>query len=171
MAEQYISVGKLGKPHKLSGAFRFYFYNALRNKKKFPKNFLLYVRGSFLPFFVKSNKWKSNTEGFIAFEEIITPEMARNYSGSEIYLMQDEAKKYFGTDEDYLALIGYKIIGEDDEQIGTITELYENPANVLASVKINGREVLIPLAEEFILKKDSKKKTLKVSLPEGLLEL
>ena len=70
MAEQHISVGKLGKPHGLSGAFRFLLHRELKSKKKFPNHFFILQKGNFLPWFIKEIEWLGFDSGFILFEEI-----------------------------------------------------------------------------------------------------
>lgn len=54
---------------------------------------------------------------------------------------------------------------------GRLTDYYDSDANPLFEVEIDGRQVLIPAVEEFIARIDFKGRTLKMVLPEGLLEL
>lgn len=73
-------------------------------------------------------------------------------------------------DEFYLEdLIGFKVMANGLR--GTLTDYYDNEANPLFGLTIDGREVLVPAVEEFIAHIDFQRRTIKLVLPEGLLEL
>ncbi len=171
-AEQNIAVGKLGKPHGISGAFRFYMHRELKSAQKFPKHFLVMERGTLLPWFVSKTEWLAFNEGFIWFEEVTTPEKAKLYSGRELFLTGKDVNTYFKKDSgSYSELLGYVAIEETEGEIGTIEEIIENPGQILLAIKTETKEVLIPLVEEFIVDINKKKKELLLNLPEGLLDL
>ena len=169
---QNIAIGKLGKPHGISGAFRIYMQRELKNAKKFPPHFLVLEKGSLLPWFVTKVEWIGYNEGFIWFEDITTPEKAKLYSGRELFLSEKEVNSYFKKNAvGYEYLIGYTAIDEESGTIGTITEVIENPGQILLSIKGDEKEYLVPLADDFIVDVNDKKKELLLSLPEGLLDL
>ena len=67
------------------------------------------------------------------------------------------------------AIIGYCLVNDaDGKEIGTIATIDDTTANVLFELE-DGK--LIPVAEEFIKTIDSDKREIRVTLPEGLLEL
>ncbi len=170
--QQHTVVAKLGKPHGISGAFRFYMLRELKGKNKFPKHFLVHEKGNLLPWFVVKTEWIGFEEGFIWFEEITNPEKAKLYSGRELYLAEKDVTTYFKKDSsDYGFLIGYNAIDETLGQIGVVQEIIENPGQILIAVKSGENEALIPLVEEFIVEINKKKKELQLNLPEGLLDL
>ena len=173
MAEKTISVGKLGKPHGISGAFRFLLDRPFKNKKKATPYFLIENKGAMTPFFIVSIEWLGLSDGFIQFEEVKSPEEARRYSGTTLYLYEKDCQALFAKNQDQIGfLVGYTIIDEQLGEVGTISELFDNPAQLLASVtKLDGGEVMIPLPDEFIVDINKKKKELTVDLPEGLLEI
>jgi 16S rRNA processing protein RimM len=55
--------------------------------------------------------------------------------------------------------------------LGKILEVIEQPHQLLCRIEVQGKEALIPLHEETILKIDKKKQQVIVELPEGLLEI
>lgn len=172
MTESYISVGKLGKPHGIRGAFRFLLHRELRTKTKMPLHFMLLHKGSYLPFFITESEWTGFNEGIILFEEISTPEKAKQYSGSQLWLDEKTVNRLFKkTGDDLSFLVGWLATDEAGEEIGTIETIEENPGQVLATLNCNGRQVYIPLADDFILNTDKRKKQISLALPEGLLDL
>ncbi len=170
--EQNITVGKLGKPHGISGAFRIYMQRELKSPQKFPKHFLVQERGTLLPWFVTKVEWIGFNEGFVWFEEITNPEKAKQYSGRELFLTEKDINTFFKKDSgSYSELIGYKAFEETEGEIGIIEEIIENPGQILLSIKSETKEILIPLVDEFIVEVNKKKKELLLNLPEGLLDL
>ncbi len=170
--EEYITVGKLGKPHGIRGAFRFSLYEGLKSKKKAPKHFWLESSGSFLPWFIQKIEWTGGEEGIINFEEITSPEKAHIYSGCEVFLTRADARQYLkkkDTGFDYL--IGFMALQDKDELIGIIEEISDATGQTLLSVNKNGKEVIIPLVDDFVVSINKKKKEIIFDLPEGLLEL
>ena len=67
-------------------------------------------------------------------------------------------------------LLGYIIINEN-ESLGEILEVIEQPHQLLCRLEINHKEVLIPLNEDSLQKIDHKKKQVNVKLPDGLLDI
>ena len=170
--EGYITVGKLGKPHGIRGAFRFSLYEGLKSKKKVPKHFWLESGGSFLPWFIQKIEWTGVQDGIINFEEITGPEKARIYSGCELFLTGADAQQYLkkkDTGFDYL--VGFAAMQENDGLIGVIEEISDTTGQTLLSVNRDGREVIIPLVDDFIVGINKRKKEIIFDLPEGLLEL
>jgi 16S rRNA processing protein RimM len=172
MAESYISVGKLGKPHGLSGAFRFLLSEELKSKKKLPKYFIIEDRGSYLPWFIEKIEWLGFNDGFISLEEIVSVEKAKAYTKKDLLLPTKEFGLFFKKNaEGYNYLVGYRAIEEKLGEIGTVTEVTENPGQVLCVVVKEGNEVVIPLVEEFILEIKKRKKEITFNLPDGLLDV
>ena len=91
---------------------------------------------------------------------------AEEFIGRELYLEHEDDEN----DEFYLEdLIGFRV------RIGTlkgeITDYYDSEANPLFEVEIGGKRILVPAVEEFIAGIDFEGRTVKMVLPEGLIEL
>ena len=54
---------------------------------------------------------------------------------------------------------------------GRVADYYDSEANPLFELEIGGRRVLVPAAEEFIAHIDFEGRTMKMILPEGLIDL
>jgi 16S rRNA processing protein RimM len=172
MAESYISVGKLGKPHGLSGAFRFLLNDELKSKKKIPKHFIIEERGSFLPWFVSKIEWLGFNDGFISFEEIDSVEKARAHTKKELLLSQKDFDLFFKKNQESLHyLVGYKASDHERGELGVVREIADNPGQLLCIIKNGKEEIAIPLVDDFIENIDKRKKEIVFNLPEGLLDL
>lgn len=170
--EAYIPVGKLGRPHGISGAFRFQLTRTLKSNKKLPKYFLLEDKGRMTPYFVSSVEFQSWDEGLLKLEGIDAPETAKKFSGTALYLKEKDVAILFNKDAESVDyLVGYQLIDETAGNIGTIEELMETPAQLLAVIKGAKKEYTIPLAEDWIVEINKRKKEIRMDLPDGLLDL
>lgn len=126
-------------------------------------------RESFIPWFIESTRIKSEEEIYIKLEGVDTREQATKLVQKQIWLPEAEAKK-FSAKSSSVTLLGYDIL-EKGAVLGKILEVIEQPHQVLCRIDLNGKEALIPLHEETLLKIDRKKNQVIVELPEGLLEI
>lgn len=69
-------------------------------------------------------------------------------------------------------LIGTAVSDETGKPLGSLSDVIQNSAQDLYEVKTGeGKKILIPAVKEFILDIDMERKSMKVKLPEGLLDL
>ncbi|WP_346236298.1 ribosome maturation factor RimM [Niabella insulamsoli] len=166
----FISVGKIAASHGLKGEL--VLMHALGKKsalKGLEALFLKDKAGHFLPWFLEAAKIKTDTETFIKLEGIDTIEAARTIVQKEVWLKAADFEKFVAKNA-VISFIGYTI-KNDGETLGTVEEIIEQPHQVLCRLHIKGKEVLIPLHEETLIKVDHKAKLLLVSLPDGLLDI
>ena len=67
--------------------------------------------------------------------------------------------------------VGFKVEEIRHGELGLITDVDDSTINTLFVIDHNGKELLVPAQEEFILKMDEKKRLMTVQLPDGLLNL
>jgi 16S rRNA processing protein RimM len=170
--ETYITIGKLGKPHGISGAFRFLLEREPKSNKKLPGHFMIRHDDNYLPWFIKKIEWTGFNEGIILFEEISTPEEARAFNGNLLCLDEKNTKTFFKASSGELDfLVGYKAILEPGAQPGTIEEVSEMPGQTLLLIKRDDKEIMVPFADEFVVAINKKKKEITFKLPEGLTDI
>ena len=62
-------------------------------------------------------------------------------------------------------------VTQDEQTLGTVSNVEDFGAAPLLIVEIDGREVMIPLADSICTEVDTAQKRIVVALPEGLLDL
>nr|MBA3674377.1 16S rRNA processing protein RimM [Chitinophagaceae bacterium] len=87
----------------------------------------------------------------------------------EIWLLENDFKK-FANKSAPISLLGFTMINEE-EDLGEILEIIEQPHQVLCKILLNDKEALIPIHEEFLNKIDKKNRKVYVTLPDGLLDI
>ncbi len=167
---QYFKIGKLSASTGLKGEL--VLQHSLGKKtslKGLEAIFLEERKDSFIPYFIQSAKIRSDKETVIKLEGIDIVETARKLTPKEVWLMEEDFKK-FAVSSSPIALLGFNIINEG-EDLGEILEVIEQPHQVLCAISLNGKEALIPIHEDSLEKVDKKNKKIYVTLPEGLLEI
>lgn len=126
-------------------------------------------KNSFLPWFIQSVKIKSENEVYLSLEGINSREAAIKIAQKEVWLTEDDFKK-FAARSSPVNLLGYTILN-NEEPLGDIREVIEQPHQLLCRIEINGKEVLVPLNESTLRKTDHRQRRVFVTLPDGLLEI
>lgn len=167
---EYFNIGKFVAVHGLKGELLLkHELGKKTSLKGLQAVFIEEKKDSFLPYFIETTKIKSEEETYIKLEGINTREAAMRLTQKQVWLPETDFKKFTAKTAP-ASLLGYMIIN-NDESLGEILELIEQPHQLLCRLEIKGKEVLIPLHEESLQKINHKKKEVLVELPDGLLEI
>lgn len=167
---EYIRVGKIISAYGLKGELILKHHLGKKTSLKDLKAvFIEEKKQSFIPWFIEMSKAKNEDEIYISLESIDTREKATKLIQKEVWLPEEEFKKYAAKSSP-INLLGYEIV-EGEKIIGTINEIIEQQHQILCTVLLNGKEAYIPLHEGTIIKIDRKKQQVIVELPPGLLEI
>ena len=93
------------------------------------------------------------------------PTDADELAGAILYAEDD---LYEDEEED---LTGWTVLAADGTKVGTVSAHEDIPGNPCIWVETGHGEALIPLREELVLEVDEEKETLRMEIPEGLLDL
>jgi len=66
---------------------------------------------------------------------------------------------------------GYTLIDAHKGKIGVIAEMVEMPGQIMISILVNDKEVLLPFTDDLVDKVDVKNKTVYYNAPEGLIDI
>lgn len=124
---------------------------------------------AFIPWFMEQARIKSESEVYLKLEGVNTREQAIALTQKEVWLPEVDFKKYSAKSSP-INLLGFDIV-ENDQILGKILEVVEQPHQILCKIERAGKEALIPLHENTIVRIDRPRKKVIVQLPEGLLEI
>ena len=164
--EDVYRIGKIGKPHGVKGEVSFQFDDDIfvRTDADF---LILELDGILVPFFIEEYRFRSDSLALMKLEGIDTQERARELTNCEVFFPREQQD-----DEENLswaAIIGFTVIDEQtNTPVGTIASVDDSTENVLFELEDG---TLIPASEDLITNIDTKKRTITIDLPEGLLEL
>ena len=165
-----IRIGKIVATHGLNGKVVFVH---IANSKSWLKIgdvlFLELNKGSFIPFFVSSEKVVNDEEYLINLEDVDSVESAKKLVSKHVYIQDDRLKDAMKNSP--LMWLGFNIVDSTLGSIGTIEDVFQTGHQWLAKINYEGHEVLIPLIEPMILDINTRNKFIRMDLPEGLLNL
>jgi 16S rRNA processing protein RimM len=167
---EYFKIGKLAASTGLKGEL--VLQHNLGKKtalKGLEAIFLEDKKDNFIPYFIQAAKIRSESETVIKLEGIDIVEVARKLTPKEVWITEEDFKK-FAAKSSPIAMLGFMMVN-DDEEIGIIEEVIEQPHQILCSITYNGKEALIPIHEDSLEKVDQKNRKVFVTLPDGLLEI
>jgi len=167
---EYFKIGKIVVAFGVSG--QLILQHELGKKTSLKNLKALFIedkKNSFLPWFINSTKIKSDTEIYLSLEGITNREAALKLTQKVVWLTETDFKK-FAAKSAPASLLGFTII-DNENCLGQILEVIEQPHQLLCRLEIQSREVLIPLNEKFLQKIDHLRKQVHVILPDGLLDI
>jgi 16S rRNA processing protein RimM len=113
--------------------------------------------------------WRHVGRPVFKFEGIDSISDAEKWEGAEMSVRASEVEPPEEGAFSYADLVGCKVVG--DAEVGVVTEVEEYGGAPLLKVgAADGREILIPFARSICKEIDVASKTIRVELPEGLLE-
>jgi 16S rRNA processing protein RimM len=123
------------------------------------------------PFFIDSIKLKNKGFAALKLEGIDTESDARKLLRKSVYLPEQVLAELSGTNFYDHEVIGFTIIDKRFGKVGELEQIIDFKSNPLLQIDANGKEVLIPLQKDTVLKVDRAKKELHIQSPEGLIEI
>jgi len=107
----------------------------------------------------------------IQFENVTDEAAATGLLKKDLYLPLSFLPPLEGNKFYYHEVIEFTVV-EDEQIIGTIARIQDQGLQALFEIKKkDGTLALVPIHDDFILEVDRSKKTIRVELPEGLLDL
>jgi 16S rRNA processing protein RimM len=168
---KYFKIGKLAASFGLKGEL--VLQHSLGRKtalKGLETIFLEEGKDNFMPFFISAASVKNDTEVYIKLEGIDSKETARKLTPKEVWLSAADFAS-FAAASSPIALLGFHLITDEDEDLGEIIEVIEQPHQILCAILLDGKEALIPIHQESLDKIDRKNRKVYVNLPDGLLDI
>ena len=164
---KFIEIGAIVKPHGLKGQLVFFVEEIYSGVIFDFKSIYLNQFSSKVPYKVMEVSRLSNGTFKIELAGVNSVEAANALRKAKVY--QEEAKL---PKSQTIEWEGYRVEGGDGIFIGTVEEVLENSMQIiLVVVNENDEEFMIPLVEEFIVGFSEEEETLRLNLPEGLLDL
>lgn len=165
-----IRIGKIVATHGLSGSL--ILTHVVGNSNWLKKGNALHVemqKGSFIPYFISGIKATNAEEYLINIEDIDKLEAAKKLVTKHVYVDESLLSDY--ARQSPLLWIGFNLIDKNYGEIGKIEDVMQTGNQWLAKLTYKNTEVLIPLIEQTINELNIKTKTIKTTIPDGLLEV
>ncbi|MDR2011377.1 MAG: ribosome maturation factor RimM [Bacteroidales bacterium] len=169
---ELIEVAYIVKSHGLKGQLSVKMFDNFSHnvfKEKIPV--FLDVKGIPVPFFIEQKKNAGN--GFLVkLKHIDSEETANNFRFCSIYIAKNNIKEESEecSDEKW-ELYDYEVFDRKYGYIGKIKNLNLIPGNPVFETEFNGKLIILPYSEDFIINIDDENKKLEIDAPGGLIDL
>ncbi|HAE69247.1 MULTISPECIES: ribosome maturation factor RimM [Sphingobacterium] len=168
--DQCFYIGYISKTRGLKGEVQLFFefeeYESLDIDVVFVE-----VNKKLVPYFVDAIKFQKNSTAYVTFEDVDHIDKAQVLVRKKLYLSNDKMPERDPDDFRYTDLIGFLVIDENHGELGQITDVQEFPQQFVATVDMDGKELMFPLSDDLILGIDGEEEIIEVELPEGLVDL
>lgn len=124
-----------------------------------------------VPFFIERSGLHRSTLLRVKFEDVDTEEDAEDIMKCDVYLPLNQLPELDGDKFYFHEIIGFTVEDINYGTVGKITGINDSTTQSLFEIDKDGKQVLIPLNDEFIEKLDKKNKIIFVQTPEGLIDL
>lgn len=163
--------GRIVKKHGFKGDLK------LRLDVDYPEEYqelesvLVETKTGLVPFFFES--YVNEDKGFVRvhIEGVDSEIEADRLVGSELWLPLSFLPELEGTDFYYHEVVGFECIDSSLGLLGIVTQVREGNAQDLFVIDQEGKEILIPVIDEWIIEVNREQRTLTVETPEGLVDL
>lgn len=170
--EEVFKIGRIGKPHGVKGEVSLMFEDDVFDRVD-ADYLVLLIDGILVPFFFEEYRFKSDETALVKFCDIDTKEQAQELTGCDVYFsrkLSEDGREDMSLNE----AENFKLLdaNNDNSLIGTVKSVDYSTVNTLFNVETpDGKEIMIPASEDFIVDIDTEKHFIVVDLPEGLLDL
>lgn len=165
--ENLSKIGYLSKPHGINGELVLRLNGNFADLIEPGESLFVETNGTLVPFFIQEITPIEN-KAIIKLEFIRSEFEANALCGKQVFGSVNSSEF---SEEKAALFIKWLFIDENTGKKGEITGISESDINPAFLVNYEGKECLIPISSDFILRSDDRKKILYLDLPEGLLDL
>jgi len=124
-----------------------------------------------VPFFISRSRLHKSNLLRVTFDDVATEDAVNHLMGCELYLPLDQLPELTGNRFYYHEVIGFRLEDEAHGDAGIIQAVNDQGAQALFVAEKDGKELLIPISDDFITRVDRENRTIHIRTPEGLLAL
>lgn len=168
--EDVYKIGIFNKPHGIHGELSFTFTDDIFDRVECDY-FICLLDGIFVPFFIEEYRFRSDSTALVKLEGVDTAERARMFTNVEVYFPVEHAEEAGPGELSWDFFVGFRVEDVQHGELGEVAEVDNSTVNTLFVIEKDGKELLLPAREEFIVNIDQMHRIITVNVPEGLLSL
>ena len=167
--EEVYKIGIINKPHGIHGELSFTFDDDIFDRVD-ADYIVCLMDGILVPFFIESYRFRSDSSALIKLEGVDNEQQARRFTNTEVYFPKKHVEGTEDEDLTWAYFTGFIIKDVKEGEIGKVTDVDDSTINTLFVVDRDGKELLIPAQEDFIVDLDREARIITMDLPSGLIE-
>ena len=167
--EKYLRVGVISSSHGVRGEAKIFPTTDDVQRFKKLKTCILDTGREYKELHIESVKFFKQMV-ILKFKEITSIDELMPYKGKDLLVTRDQAVKLEENEYFICDLIGLRVVTDEGEDFGVLTDVIQTGANDVYEVKRpDGKEVLLPVIDECILDVDLEENVMTIHLMKGLL--
>lgn len=143
----FISFGKIVKPHGIKGELKLFLYNEDSNILKDKINIWIEIDDcltSFELLSIRGDKFK-----IVKLENINSRDNAKLFSKKEFFISRNDFPD-IESDNFYINdIINFRVL-DNNKDLGYVYDVFSLPGGNVMGINYNGKEILVPLVEKYI---------------------
>lgn len=163
---RYLAVARILRPWGVRGMVK------VKELSDFPERFVqtkeFYVGEDHRPLRLEESGGHRGAR-LLKFAGYDTPEACNELRDQVLYIPIDEAMPLSEGEYYIYQIIGLEVWTDEDELLGTLTDVWETGANDVYVVDRDGQTILLPAISEVILNTDLDRKRMTIHLLDGLM--
>lgn len=169
--ENTLRVGVISSTHGVRGEVKVFPTTDDANRFKKLKTVILDTGREQMTLTIESVKFFKNMV-ILKFKEFNDINEIEKYKGKDLLIERSQAVKLAPNENFIVDLIGLKVVTDEGEEFGTLTDVLQTGANdVYVIENAEGKEYLFPAIPQCILKVDLEEQVVTVHIMDGLLDL
>jgi 16S rRNA processing protein RimM len=168
--EDCFQLGYIIKPHGIQGAFTIYLDTDNQDYYKELESVYVEFRQKLIPFFIDYINI-GTSKVTLKLYDVDDIESAKQYKGCPLLLPLNMLPTLDDHQFYYHEIVGFSVKDHAHGNLGKVKSVYEANGNDLFAIEYKGKEVLVPIRDEFIEKLDKNSRSIYLNLPEGLIDV
>ncbi|HET8837535.1 MAG TPA: ribosome maturation factor RimM [Flavobacteriaceae bacterium] len=124
-----------------------------------------------IPFFIEKSSLHKSELLRVRFEDVDDEESADELLKCDVYLPLELLPKLNDDQFYYHEIIGFTVSDVAFGEVGILKGVNDRTPQTLLEIDRDGKEILVPLNDQFFKKLNKTKKTILLDVPEGLIEM
>ena len=167
-----VKVGYVQKPHGIHGELVIRFQEEFYETLEEVPTLFLEIDNLLVPYFISEDglRFKSDESVLAQLDWVDSDKKAKELCGLSVFVNQTDV---IDSEEDLSphALVGFQLFDEELGLIGEILEVNDFAGNLLLAVEYQGKDALVPLNEDLIVRLDEENREIELRIPDGLFDL
>ena len=166
-------IGVIVKTHGIKGELVVRLFDEFTIDHMDTEFLFIELDGGLVPFFVEEAREKNKTDVLVKLELAKEETEMERLMDARVFVKKESAEDTHNEEEAFSAyqLVGYSVQVVGFGPLGKIVAIKDISNNPLFEIEYEGREILIPIVEDFIVNIDDENEVIIFELPEGLIDL
>lgn len=169
--EECFYLGKIAKKFSFKGEVLIYLDTDEPEQYDKMESVFVEFNKNLVPFFIENSSIHKGDFLRVKFEDVDSEQDVDELIGCHIYLPLSMLPKLEGNKFYFHEVIGFEVIDERLGNIGKIVSINDSTAQPLFEIDFQGKEILIPMVDHFIIEVNREEKKILLKTPEGLVDL